>query len=303
MRSLISVGDLTRADSERLLDAAEGLIGKRSGAGTGQVIGLLFFEPSTRTRFGFASAAQRFGLGVVTLDEFRQSPLMSAAESLEDTLRAVTSYVDVVCIRHPWTGSAQLAAQLGDVPVINCGNGKDEHPSQALIDLLAIRRRRGRIDGVSVGIVGDLYTMRASHSLLMALGLYDDVTVRCMAPEELRMPQKYVDGYRASGNKFDEVGSLDLHGLDVVYMAGFVPVTDRGTFDDSARSRYRLGPPQLVDLSDNAMILCPLPRIDEIDPAVDSSPLALYFEQSRLALWVRGALLLKMLACTREAED
>lgn len=266
------------------------------------MIGLLFFEPSTRTRFGFASAAQRFGLGVVTLDDFRHSQSMSAAESLEDTLRAVTSYVDVVCIRHPWEGSAQLARQVVDVPVINCGNGKDEHPSQALIDLLSIRHRRGHIDGMSVGIVGDLYSMRASHSLLMALGLYDDVTVRCMAPDELRMPRQYVDAYTATGNKLDELGSLDLHGLDVVYMAGFVPATDRGTFDDSTRFRYRLGASQLIDLSDNAMILCPLPRIDEIDPAVDSSPLAMYFEQSRLALWVRAALLLEMLSC-REAKD
>ena len=220
---------------------------------------------------------------------------MSKPETLEDTISSLSGYVDAIFIRHPSPSSARAAARLADVPVVNCGNGSDEHPTQALTDLFTIQQLRGSIDGTTIAIVGDLRSMRSAHSLILALGRFTDIEVVGISPPELGMPDSYLHRYRAGGNTYRTSDSLVLDDLDIIYMAGFAPNTDFGTFNDDTRAPFQLLPADLRRLEPRTRVLCPLPRIDEIDPAVDNTHFAAYFAQSQLALWMRAAVMRSVL--------
>jgi len=317
-RHLLSAGHLTRDEVERLVEVARdanrsqargattvttcltGSPAGSSGAPTaGFVAGLLFFEPSTRTRVGFEVATARLGGTAVAVTGAKQTGAMSAAESWSDTVRSVGGYFDVVCVRHPLSDAVALAARLADVPVVNCGNGTDEHPTQALIDLLATYDHLGGPpDGRRIALVGDLRNMRSAHSFLLVLALYRDVTVVAVCPEPLDVPRRFREAFLASaGNRYTTTRRLgDVTDVDLVYVAGFAPSTAGGLWDEGARRPFRVNSALVHALGPDVGVLCPLPRIDEIDADVDDLPQAAYFRQSRLAVGMRMAVLRRCLS-------
>lgn len=292
-RHLLGIADLDRGQAVDLLEDAGREASDVRGPPCSVTVGLLFFEESTRTRAGFEVAAARLGGRAVVVAAAKHTREMSAAESWEDTVRSIGPYFDVLCIRHHDATAPRHAAQLVDVPVLNCGNGTDEHPTQALVDLLAIADHLGRPpDGVRVTIVGDLRHMRAAHSLLLALALFDDVRVTAVSPAALAFPDTYGDRFLAAGHRLSRATSLDRAlDTDVLYMAGFPPRTPMGVWRDAERDPFRLTVSRARQLSADAAVLCPLPRVDEIEFAVDDLGQARYFRQSQLGVAMRTALL------------
>lgn len=297
-RHLLSAADLTRSEVENLIAIARdpGSFGALPAARF--IAGLFFFEESTRTRVGFEVATARLGGTAVAVTGPKQTGTMSAAESWSDTIRSIDGYFDVVCVRHPSSDAVALAARLADVPVINCGNGTDEHPTQALIDLLAVYDHLGQPpDGLRIAMVGDLRNMRAAHSLLLMLALYRDVTVVGVCPQPLDAPMRFQEAFQASGNRYTTTRRMvDVTDVDLIYVAGFAPATAGGFWDEGARSPFRVTSAMVRAMAPGVGILCPLPRIDEIDADVDDLPQARYFRQSRLAVGMRMAVLRRSLS-------
>jgi len=214
---------------------------------------------------------------------------MSQGESLKDTARVVSGYCDLLVLRQAVASALDAAVEVSRVPIINAGNGDEEHPTQAVIDLFAIRRWYGRIDGLRVGIAGDLLKSRAAHSLALALALFDTKEVRLMYPEGHGLPSWVVAA--AALPITNRVDRLDLHNLDVVYMAGLPRGEAKDRLPNLVRSKFCLSPQAFKELPDHAIVLCPLPRIDEIDESLDNKQSAQYFNQSDDGLFVRLAIL------------
>jgi aspartate carbamoyltransferase catalytic subunit len=283
---LLSAAELDRSRIEGLLASAAAY---RAGEGRqhpDRLIGLIFFEDSLRTRVGFDAAAARIGARATTIHGAKQSETMWAPESLEDTVCSVARWYDALCIRHPDADALSRAARLSPVPVVNCGGGRREHPTQALVDLQAIVDAIGRVDGVRVACVGDLLGMRAAHSLALALSRFDDVLFRCITPPGLELPACY-----SSDLAIEHTSELRVGDVDIVYVAGLPAPTAVGVLSREQQAAYRITPEVVASLGRGARVLCPLPRVDEIDPAVDALPQAGYFRQSELALYVRMAVL------------
>ena len=296
--NLLSMEDLPRAEILELVQAATALKVPTSSLAQGRTAGLFFFEASTRTRVGFEAAMLRLGGSAVAVTATKSGPTMSAPETWTDTVRSVGRYFDVLCVRSAEPAAPSLAAALlPDVPVINCGNGHDEHPTQAMIDILAISEIvGGPPDGLHVALVGDLLGMRAAHSLLLALARFRDVLVTAISPPGLSCPERYSGPFRAAGNRYVTSEALTgLAGVNIVYVAGFPPRTEVGDWSEAARAPYRVTADFAATLPASAAILCPLPRVDEIEPAVDDLPQARYFLQSELGLPMRMAVLQRSL--------
>lgn len=297
-RGLLSTADLKRSDILGLLDRARAIEqAPPEPLAPGRVVGLMFFEESVRTRVGFDVAAARLGVRTTLLERTKRTATMGSPERAVDAVRVVADWVDVLCIRHPDAALVlDFAARLPDTPTINCGNGDDEHPTQALIDLFAIQEQCGKLDGLRIGLVGNLLESRTAHSLLIALSRFDGVHVRAMAPRNLHMPARYLE--HATTVAVEERDDLVLDDLDVVYVAGLqagVPGEPDLTLDEQAR--FHITPARLSVAPPDLRVLCPLPRVDEIDPAVDDWPQAGYFEQSRRGATVRSAILERALGC------
>ncbi len=254
-----------------------------------KVLGLLFFQPSTRTHFGFHAAIARLGGTGISLCERRYESAMSRAESPVDTVRSVSAYCDALVLRHGEPSVFKQAMDAAEVPVINGGCGADRHPTQALIDLYAIRSSIGRLEGLHVGLAGDLATSRAARSLIRALTYFSPAELRLMLPAERPILAPELE--RFSGRVVRSLDYLDLTDLDVLYMAGFPEGVGNMKVSDRVRSQFRLTLARARKLCDRTSLLCPLPRIDEIAEAVDSLPQSRYFEQSAQGLFVRMALL------------
>ncbi len=293
MPDLLSSHDLDRATIDALIATADDLAsGGRQPRLEDSVIAMAFFEPSLRTRIGFEVAALRLGSAPVTVVEPRHTPTMSRPESLCDEIRVLGSYCDAICVRHPDTAALLDATAASEVPLINCGSGTAEHPTQALIDVFAIHRIRGAVDGARIAIVGDLRRMRAAHSLLITLARFADVAVRCISPASLSMPPQLVTHFSAdSSGTIEETSALNLEGIDFVYAAGFPPGADPADDSSALRTKLALTAERVLNLDEHVRILCPLPRIDEIAPGVDELPNAAYFQQSALGLPMRMAVL------------
>jgi aspartate carbamoyltransferase catalytic subunit len=260
----------------------------------------LFFEASTRTRLSFESAAQRLGMNVLTVADAAAQSSARKGETLADTARIVSGYADVVALRHPDNGSAHEFSAAAIVPVINAGDGAGEHPTQSLVDLFTIREAFGHLAGLRVGVCGDLRHGRTVHSLLRLLLTYG-CDVVAIAPDELALGADVAGRTRVHAE-------VDLHaalpGLDVLYMTRI----QRERFTDPAayervRSVYRLTGTELKAAPQRLRVLHPLPRVDEIAPAVDDTPHALYFQQSANGVPVRMALLAAVLGPHRFTVD
>lgn len=301
-RSLVALGDLSTAEILQILDVADGMadaVGfddpcKRTPAEPlDRILAALFFEPSTRTRLSFESAMLRLGGQVIGFADPSGSSV-SKGESLADTVRMAAGYSDIIVIRHPLAGSAKVAADYSSVPVINAGDGPHEHPTQTLTDLFCIRRAQGRLDGLKVGLCGDLKYGRTVHSLAPMMARFGAEIV-CIAPKELQMPERWMGECQAiSGNRPAQVGSLEeaISGLDVLYMTRI----QRERFDrpedyERVKNVYILTPEIMKRGQEGMIVLHPLPRVNEITPAVDADPRALYFKQAAGGVPVRMALI------------
>lgn len=297
MRHIISIRDLDRHEIDEILDQAQNLqaLHYNPMALKGKLLGLLFFEPSTRTRMSFASAVARLGGQSISMDSVEASSMVKG-ETLADTIRVVSGYVDTIVLRHPKEGAARLASEFAQVPVINAGDGAGQHPSQTLLDLFTIRQSMP-LRGINVGLLGDLRYGRTAHSLAHALSLYE-ATLHTISPKGLELPSGLASELRDAGTEViehDDVKEV-VQDLDVLYVTRI----QRERFPDSASyfkvaSSYRVTPELLTGVRDHLVVLHPLPRVDEIDPRVDRLPYARYFEQSANGIPVRMAMLLRVM--------
>ena len=291
---LISATQLSRADIEAVLDRAAEIDADPAAVADRYeqtVLALCFFEPSTRTKMSFETAIKRLG-GATTDMGTVESSSVKKGESLADTVRVVEGYADALVLRHPSEGSAKMAAEFVDVPVINAGDGAGQHPSQTLLDLYTIRKNVG-LDDLSIGIMGDLKYGRTVHSLAEALTNFD-VRQHFISPESLTLPRGVRFDLHNAGAQLREHTDLAdvLPELDVLYVTRI----QRERFPDETEYKqiageYQIDADTLDAASDELAVMHPLPRVDEIDPAVDGMPQATYFEQAHSGVPVRMALL------------
>lgn len=301
MRHLIDPLDLTWEETGRLLKLAQEIAarpGDYARSCDGRILATLFYEPSTRTRLSFTSAMMRLGGKVLGFDS-ADSSSAAKGESVADTARIVSGYADIIAMRHPKEGAPFLASRFAQVPVINAGDGGHQHPTQTLTDMLTILRSHGRLSGLTVGLCGDLKFGRTVHSLIQSLVRGSDVRFVCISPEELRLPG-YVrkEVLEPSGCAFREVRTLEeaMGDLDILYMTR----VQRERFASEEeylrlKDTYILTPDKLALGKRDLAVLHPLPRVNEIDPAVDADPRALYFQQAQNGVYVRMALTLSLL--------
>jgi len=282
-----------------LFACAEDLLREgRRNAIPGMTLATLFYEPSTRTRLSFEAAMNRLGGNVVTTENAREFSSLAKGESLEDSIRVVSGYVDVIVLRHYEIGAAKRAAEISSVPVLNAGDGAGQHPTQALLDLFTLHRKFRRLDGLRVAMVGDLRYGRTVRSLSYLLAKYSDVELVFVAPDVCQMQEDIKDYLSRNGVAWREEADLDavLPQVDCTYMTRIQKerFMDAKEFE-AANDKYRLTPENVELMRSDAIIMHPLPRVHEIDVAVDDNPRAAYFEQARNGLWIRMALILYVL--------
>lgn len=260
----------------------------------GKLMASLFYEPSTRTRFSFESAMKRLGGDILTTENAETFSSAAKGETIEDTARIMAGYVDAIVLRHYAAGSAERAARISPIPVVNAGDGAGQHPTQALLDLYTLKDCFGRIDGLRIAMVGDLKYGRTVRSLCYLLTKYDNVKICFVSPTVCRMEEdikEYLDRY---GVPWCEETELDrvLTDVDCVYMTRiqkerFVVPEEY----EEAAGAFILTPEKVQTMQPEAIIMHPLPRVDEIPPEVDDDPRAKYFEQAKNGLFIRMALL------------
>jgi aspartate carbamoyltransferase catalytic subunit len=301
MRHVIESQQFSRALLEDLFVRAEEI--KREphrfmGRLAGQVMAALFYEPSTRTRLSFEAAMLRLGGQTMGTDNAREFSSAAKGETLEDTIRIVSGYSDVIVLRHSEEGAARRAASVSTVPVINAGDGPGQHPTQALLDLYTIRDELTRIDGVRVAMVGDLANGRTVRSLTYLLSKFKDVKVWFVAPPEVAMRadlKAHLDEHRIPWVETQDLDSV-LPEVDVVYMTRIQKerFADPETYN-KVKGVYRMDRRAMGLMRKYAILLHPLPRVDEIAPEVDADPRSAYFRQARNGLHIRMALLDRLL--------
>lgn len=253
----------------------------------------IFFEPSTRTRLSFETAIQNLGGQLITVENAGDYSSAKKGESLEDTIKTIQEYANGIVIRHPEIGSAERAAKVSRVPIINAGDGAAQHPTQALLDLYTIHQAKGAIDGLKVVLVGDTLNSRTIHSLAKLLSLYK-VEILLLAPPALRIPQEYLDLFQKLAIPFSLHETWDevIEVADVVYInrvqkERFKSMEEYEAVKDSCILTLAL----VQRMKTDAIIMDPLPRVNEIELAVDDDPRAIYFQQVRNGLYTRMALL------------
>ena len=301
MRHLIDILDLSVEEIAELMDVASDIIenpAKYSETCRGKKLATLFFEPSTRTRLSFEAAMYELGGHVIGFSE-AQSSSASKGESVADTAKVISCYADIIAMRHPKEGAPLVAAMNASIPVINAGDGGHNHPTQTLADLFTIRREKGRLDHLTVGLCGDLKFGRTVHSLITALSRYEGLKFVLISPEELKLPS-YVKKEVLKARDIPYVQTTDLEGslpeLDILYMTRvqrerFFNEEDYLRLKDS----YILTKDRLRDAREDLSILHPLPRVNEISVAIDDDPRACYFKQVLYGKYMRMALILKLL--------
>jgi aspartate carbamoyltransferase catalytic subunit len=296
-RSLVSIDDLTTSEVLRILDlAGEFEIKPVQNLLDGKVIATLFFEPSTRTRLSFESAINRLGGKIVGFSEAGSSSV-SKGETLHDTIRMVSNYADLIVMRHPVEGSARFASEIASVPVINAGDGANQHPTQTLLDMYSIRKTQGTLDNLNIFMVGDLKYGRTVHSLMMAMSRWN-TTFNFISPDELKMPDEFKLYLENLGLKYYEHSDFTdiISKADIIYMTR----VQKERFSDpieyeKVRNVYVLKNSMLANTKPNMRILHPLPRVNEINTDVDSNPKAYYFEQALNGVFTRQAILCALL--------
>lgn len=268
----------------------------------GRVVATLFFEPSTRTRLSFETAANRLGARVIGFADPKVTS-GTKGETLKDTIMMVSNYADVIVMRHYLEGAARYASEIAPVPIINAGDGANQHPSQTMLDLYTIYQTQGTLNDLNIYLVGDLKYGRTVHSLLMAMRHFNP-TFHFIAPDELAMPELYKQYCHEHGIKYVEHKDFDadvIAGADILYMTR----VQRERFTDlmeyeRVKDRYLLKLDMLSKAKDNMRILHPLPRVNEIEYSIDDDPHAYYFQQARNGLYARQAIICDTLGITLE---
>ena len=300
MRHLMSPLDFSVEELEKLLNLADD-IGKnpKKYAHTcdDKRLATLFYEPSTRTRLSFEAAMMNLG-GKVLGFSSADSSSASKGESVADTIRVVSCYADICAMRHPKEGAALVAANNSSIPVINAGDGGHQHPTQTLADLMTIKSLKGRLDNITIGLCGDLKFGRTVHSLINALLRYDNVKFVLISPNELKVPEYIIENIQKAGAEYKEVNKLEdvIGELDILYMTR---VQRERFFNEEDYIRLKdsfiLDKKKMSMAKDDMLVLHPLPRVNEISVEVDKDPRAAYFKQVQYGVYVRMALILKLL--------
>ncbi|MBR3713991.1 MAG: aspartate carbamoyltransferase [Bacteroidales bacterium] len=300
-KSLISITDFSTNEILRLLEIAEDF--ERHPEPhllDGKVVATLFFEPSTRTRLSFESAANRLGGRVIGFSDPNISSV-SKGETLKDTIRIVSNYCDLIVMRHPLEGSCRYASEVATVPVINAGDGAHQHPTQTLLDMYSIKKTQGRLDNINIFMVGDLKYGRTVHSLLQAMSPFNP-TFHFVSHPKLRLPDEYKTFLNNKGVKYFEHEQFNdlIPEADIIYMTR----VQRERFTDlveyeKTKDVYVLRNSMLANAKPTMKILHPLPRINEINQDVDDSPKAYYFEQARNGVFARQAVITYLLGLKR----
>jgi aspartate carbamoyltransferase len=302
-KDILSVKQFSRDDLDYVFGVAHEMRGMVERVGTfdllkGKILANLFYEPSTRTSSSFIAAMERLGGSVISINEVKYSSV-SKGESLPDTIRTLECYADVMVLRHPETGSAAIAAKAAHKPVINAGDGVGEHPTQALLDAFTIFEELGvgRIDGLTITMLGDLKYGRTVHSLARLLSMYD-VKLNYVSPDILKMPKEVMDEVAEKGITQKEFSSLEevLPETDVLY----VTRVQKERFEDPAdyekvKGAYVIDPQIMKAAKQEMIVMHPLPRVTEISMDFDDDPRAAYFRQMEYGLYVRMALLAMVL--------
>ncbi|AMH94158.1 MAG: aspartate carbamoyltransferase [Methanomethylophilus sp.] len=300
-KDLVSIRDLNREQIEYILDLSKEMVPYAKGEKTkraldGKIMANLFFEPSTRTKLSFESAAYRLGCHVMDVSEMSMTSI-AKGETLADTIRMVDAYCDCIVLRHPYEGAARLAADVSDKPVINAGDGAGSHPTQMLLDLFTMKQAKGTLDGLNVALVGDLKYGRTVHTLAQALTMFG-VKLTLVAPESLQMPEDIVDNLKAKGCIPKKTSILEdaIPEADILYVTRI----QRERFPDPSEYQkvagtYRIDNAILREAKDDLSVMHPLPRVNEIATEVDNTPHAKYFQQAFNGVPVRMAILCAMM--------
>ena len=301
MKNLMNITDLSIEEIDELIATAEDIIAnpvKYQDACNHKLMAALFFEPSTRTRLSFEAAMQRLGGSVIGFSEASSSST-AKGESLSDTVQTVGCYADLIVMRHPKEGAPVVAARRAGVPIINAGDGAHNHPTQTLTDLLTIWRSKHTFEGLTIGLCGDLKFGRTVHSLVAAMARYTGVKFVFIAPEELKFPRYIIeDELESRGIEYKEVTTMEevMPELDVLYMTR---VQKERFFNEAdyirLKDTYILTPDKLEPAKKDMIVMHPLPRVNEISVTVDDDPRAAYFPQAKNGMFIRMALILKML--------
>lgn len=301
MRHLLDTTDLSLKEIDDMIELANDIIANKKKYAhicEGKKLATLFFEPSTRTRLSFEAAMYELGGNVLGFSEASSSSA-SKGETVEDTVRIVSNYADIIAMRHPLEGAPRVAVNKSLVPIINAGDGGHAHPTQTLADLLTIYREKGKLNDVTIGLCGDLKFGRTVHSLIKAMSRYKNVRFVLIAPDELRVPDYIIkDVLIPSGAEYKQVEKLEdvMSELDVLYMTR---IQRERFFSEEEYLKHKdafiLDQAKLKDAKENLTIMHPLPRINEISTDVDDDPRAKYFEQALNGKYMRMALIINLL--------
>lgn len=300
MPNIFSTNQFTKAEVEQILSRAFSIEKKCAKEACEQllkdkIIACIFFEPSTRTRLSFEAAALRLGASVISAENAETSSSSYKGETIEDTARILCSYADAIVMRHHKEGVAEAAMKVSTKPIINAGDGANQHPSQGLLDLYTIQKENGRLENLKIAFVGDLLHSRTLHSLMPLLLLYPGNTFYFISPKELALPEEYARELTEKKITFKELQSLEevLPEADVLYMTRVQKERFKNIADyEKVKDSFLLKAEHLKNMKKNAIIMHPLPRVNEIDPAIDADSRAAYFRQAQNGLYVRMALLL-----------
>ena len=296
-KSLVSIGDFSKEEILKIMElAADFEANPNQRILLGKVIASLFFEPSTRTRLSFESAINRLGGRVIGFSEASNTSI-SKGESFHDTISIISNYCDMIVMRHYLEGAARYASEVAKVPVVNAGDGANQHPSQTLLDLYSIMKTQGTLDGLHIMMVGDLKYGRTVHSLLQAMSHFG-AKFTFVSPVELALPQEYKDYHNEKGLEFVETQDFNkyINEVDIIYMTR----VQRERFSDlmeyeRVKNAYILRNSMLDNTKENMRILHPLPRVNEIATDVDANPKAYYFQQTENGVYTRMAIITYLL--------
>ena len=306
MKYLIDPMDLSVEEIDELIDIANDIIKDRTryqDVCRHKILATLFFEPSTRTRLSFESAMLSLGGSVLGFSSASNTSA-SKGESVSDTISVVSSYCDIIAMRHPKEGAPLVATRRSKVPIINAGDGGHNHPTQTLTDLMTIRREKGKLDNLTIGMCGDLKFGRTVHSLIKAMSRYENINFIMISPEELRLPDYIIkDVFEKKNIKYKEVRTMEevMPELDILYMTR---VQKERFFNEADYIRLKdsfiLDERKLVDAKKDLCIMHPLPRVNEISTKVDDDPRACYFKQALYGKYVRMALIMTLLGVSAD---
>lgn len=298
MKHILNTMQFTKKDTEKILASAARMEKASRGKGkaplAGKIVASIFFEPSTRTRLSFESAALRLGAEVISVENAAANSSAFKGESIEDTTRTLSAYADLIVMRHSEMGAVQKAATAARVPVVNAGDGANQHPSQGFLDLYTIKKELGRLANLKIAFVGDVLNSRTLRSLVPLMLHYPGNTFYFVSPAELVMEKAYREFLKKKKARFVETNSLEnvLPEVDVLYMTRVQKerFKDKKSYE-KVKDAFLLKPSHVKKMKKKSIIMHPLPRVNEVDPGIDADPRAAYFRQVENGLYVRMALL------------